>query len=75
MTKKRAVIRVQLTNAAKNELTLIGDRLGIPQTRVMNRMLDWFFEQHPIVRNFITRLVPGDMAQSTAKLALTQLYR
>ena len=73
LSRKRVVLRIQLGARAKAELTEMGDRLGVPQNRIMTRLLEWFCEQHAVVRNFVLGLVPRDMRRETANMALSQL--
>lgn len=67
----RVVLRIQLTTAAKDDLNDLGDRLGIPQNRIMIKLVQWLSEQHGGVRNIVLGLVPEDMTKDTAKWLLS----
>ncbi len=75
MSRKRVVLRIQLTTRAKADLTELGDRLGVPQNRIMTRLLEWFCDQHAAIRNFVLGLVPNDMRRQTAQWAISNINK
>ncbi len=72
-TRKRVIYRIQLTVEAKAQLVEVGNRLGVPQSTIMARLMDWFCKQQAVVRCLMLGLIPAPYASQVAQAASADL--
>ena len=58
---KRAVIRLQLDVAAKQQLDKLCDRRGMTQIAVLSRLVKWFGRQDEVVQASVLGLLSDEM--------------
>jgi hypothetical protein len=71
MAAKRAIMRVQLDMAAKDELDKLCDKRGMTQIAMMSRLVGWFVQQD----EFIQTAVMGSVSEGTMARLAKQLLK
>ncbi len=70
---KRAVIRLQLDVAAKQQLDKLCERRGMTQIAVLSRLVKWFGRQDEVVQASVLGLLSDEMLGDLAQVLLKRL--
>ncbi|MDB5295721.1 MAG: hypothetical protein JWO31_1704 [Phycisphaerales bacterium] len=71
---KRAVIRLQLDVAAKQQLDKLCDRRGMTQIAVLSRLVKWFGRQDEVVQASVLNLLSDDALGDLANVLIDRLH-
>ena len=69
-SQHRVVMRIELFPAAKDRLNDVCRRLGMTQTAVATRLIEWFAEQTDAVQVVVLGLIPQKMRAEVAAIIL-----
>jgi hypothetical protein len=69
----RIILRIELTNGAKNRLSDFCENAGMTQVATLSRMVEWFANQPPAVQRLIVGHIPKEMQKDVARLMLKNL--
>jgi hypothetical protein len=70
---KRAVIRLQLDVAAKQQLDKLCERRGMTQIAVLSRLVKWFGRQDEVVQASVLGLLSDEMLGDLSQVLLKRL--
>jgi len=70
---KRAVIRLQLDVAAKQQLDKLCERRGMTQIAVLSRLVKWFGRQDEVVQASVLGLLSDEMLGDLSHVLLRRL--
>ena len=70
---KRAVIRLQLDIAAKQQLDKLCEKRGMTQIAVLSRLVKWFGRQDEVVQASVLGLLSDEMLGELAPILLNRL--
>lgn len=70
---KRAVIRLQLDVAAKQQLDKLCERRGMTQIAVLSRLVKWFGRQDEVVQASVLGLLSDEMLGDLGEILLKRL--
>ena len=70
---KRAVIRLQLDVAAKQQLDKLCERRGMTQIAVLSRLVKWFGRQDEVVQASVLGLLSDEMLGDLSHVLLKRL--
>jgi len=73
MAQKRAIMRIQLDVAAKNELDKFCDLRGMTQISVMSRLVGWFVRQDDVIQTSVMASLSDNTMSQVAKQVLKRL--
>lgn len=65
---KRAVIRLQLDIAAKQQLDKLCERRGMTQIAVLSRLVKWFGRQDEVIQASVLGLLSDEMLGDLAEI-------
>lgn len=70
---KRAVIRLQLDIAAKQQLDKLCEKRGMTQIAVLSRLVKWFGRQDEVVQASVLGLLSDEMLGDLGEILLKRL--
>ena len=70
---RRVIMRIELTSAAKDQLTELCHRNGMTQVAVMSRITEWFANQEQLIQGAILGHYPIGIESDVAKLILKKM--
>ena len=70
---KRAVIRLQLDVAAKQQLDKLCERRGMTQIAVLSRLVKWFGRQDEVVQASVLGLLSDEMLGDLSQVLLKRM--
>ena len=70
---KRFIMRIDLTGAARKQISEISERYGMTQLTMMSRLVEWFETQSPEVQHTITTKMPGRSPREISKKILQNM--
>ncbi len=70
---RRVIMRIELTSAAKDQLTDLCHRNGMTQVAVMSRITEWFASQDQLIQGAILGHYPTAIESDVAKLILKKM--
>jgi hypothetical protein len=73
MAAKRAIMRVQLDDVAKDRLDDICKRRGMTQIALMSRLVNWFSQQDDYIQTAVLQSLSEGTMSSLAKTLLKRL--
>jgi len=73
MNAKRAVLRIQLDQGAKEHLDRLSRSLGMTQISIMSRLTEWVARQHQIIQYTALGVLTPKLAAPLARELLEQL--
>jgi hypothetical protein len=73
--QKRVIMRIELTPAAKQEVEVYCDRVGMTQIAAMSRLAEWFGNQSDEIQALVQDHYPGSIKPDVAKLILQRAVK
>jgi hypothetical protein len=70
---RRFVIRIELTETAKNQLSDLSERNGMTQVSIMSRLVTWFAAQPDLIQAAVLGRYPREIEQDVARLILKRM--
>ena len=70
---KRFMMRVEVTESAKQKLATVSDAHGMTQIAALSRVMEWFADQSALVQTMILGKHPKDIESEVAKFILDQI--
>jgi|tagenome__1003787_1003787.scaffolds.fasta_scaffold17786300_1 hypothetical protein len=70
---RRFVIRIELTEIAKDQLSDLSEKNGMTQVSIMSRMVTWFAAQPELIQAAVLGRYPKEIEQDCAKLILQRM--
>jgi hypothetical protein len=70
---KRFITRIELTTAARDQLSELCESNGMTQVAVLSRLVQWFAGQPQIIQAGILGHYPAELAVDVAKLILDRM--
>lgn len=70
---RRFVIRLELTEAAKNSLSNLADHHGMTQVAVMSRLVEWFAAESELIQAAVLGRYPATIEADIARLILRKM--
>ena len=71
--RHRVIMRIEISQHARNTLADFGDRLGLTQVSVLSRLMTWIDEQPDDIRNSILFTDQTDHAETARKILKSML--
>ncbi|HWB54662.1 MAG TPA: hypothetical protein VG722_10735 [Tepidisphaeraceae bacterium] len=69
----KLIVRLELTNAAKDQLAAISKRTGMTQVSVSSRLFEWFAKQSEMLHGAVLGQYPKEMQADVAELILKRI--
>ena len=70
---RRFVIRIELTQHAKDSLSELSEQNGMTQVAVMSRLVDWFSTQPDLIQAAVLGRYPKEIEHDVATLILKRM--
>jgi hypothetical protein len=70
---QRFIMRIELSPAAKKQLTTLSDRHGMTQVSMMSRLVEFFAAQDEMIQGAMMRHFPSDIEGDVARLILEKM--
>jgi len=70
--RKRLVYQVKLSPQAGQKLEGLSWEMNMPKRTLLARLVTWFCQQRPVVRQLIVDAIPPDEAPAAARQALSE---
>jgi hypothetical protein len=70
---ERQIIKIAVTNDAKDAIEQVADRYGMSQIEMASRLYRWFAEQNEEIQATILDLLPRSVAPDVARLVLKKM--
>jgi hypothetical protein len=70
---RRAILRIQLDSAAKDDLDDLCEKRGMTQIAVMSRLVGWFVKQDDVIQTAVMASLSDDSLARLAKQLLKRL--
>ena len=70
---RRAILRIQLDAAAKEDLDDLCEKRGMTQIAVMSRLVGWFVKQDDVIQTAVMASLSDDSLARLAKQLLKRL--
>jgi len=74
-SRRRVIVRLELSPPAKKALEETCDRNGMTQVAVSSRLVEWFHQQSDMLQAAILGHYPKELEADIAKLILQRLAR
>jgi len=73
MAARRAIMRIQLDAATKDDLDELCDKRGMTQIAVMSRLVGWFVKQDDVIQTAVLASLSDETLSRLAKQLLKRL--
>lgn len=72
---KRIILRIELTQQAKDKLQAFAEHAGMTQYAISSRLVEWFAEQPETIQSAVLRRYPSEIEIDVASLLLKRIAK
>jgi hypothetical protein len=72
---KRFIVRLELAESAKRQLTGLAQKRGMTQVSVISRLVEWFAGQSDLIQAAVLGRYPPEIEADVAKLLLERMAK
>ncbi len=69
----RIIVRIELTQSAKEALNDLTDKVGMTQVALLSRLVEWFAHQPDMIQAAVLGQYPVELQTDIAKLILKKM--